>query len=148
MLPSCIWHRSPPSRSFSMPQGHPTCTRVSSTNFKIQCTLLYLLLYSTMALDQHTFPVTLGTPVLSAFTMMLIVTPSNVLMPVPSQCWSGMLTTSKLLTHLPLSPCSVQLQHPNSQFLQHVDHRLVHHSQILQYLFIHEADERSVHEPN
>ena len=35
---------------------------------------------------------------------------------------------------------------PNSQFLQHVDHRLGHHSQILQYLFIHEADERSVHE--
>ena len=28
---------------FSTPQGHPTCTRVSSVNFKIQCTLLYLL---------------------------------------------------------------------------------------------------------
>ncbi len=56
------------------------------------------------------------------------------------------LTASKLLTHLPWSPRSIQLQHPNSQFLQHVDHRLGHHSELLRYLFVHEADERSVHE--
>ncbi len=57
---------------------------------ELQCTLLYLLLHSTMALDQHTFLVTLGTPVLSTFAMVLIVTPYKVLMSVPSQCWSGM----------------------------------------------------------
>ena len=42
------------------------------------------------------------------------------------------------------------LFHPTAasqlQFLQHVDHTLGYHSQILQYLFVHKADERSVHE--
>ena len=42
-------------------------------------------------------PVTLGTSVFSTFAMVLIVTPSNILMPVPSQCWSGMRNIGSLI---------------------------------------------------
>ena len=59
MLPSWpyIWHRSPPSRRVFQPPkdiwpalGFPPWTS------KFNTLLLYLLLHSTMALDQHTFP--------------------------------------------------------------------------------------------
>ena len=150
--------------SFSTPQGHPTCTRVSSVNFKIQCSLLYLLLHSSMALDQHIFPpppqyhVTRPThspgnlghtgfiyirhgahrnPLQRPYASPFPVLERNekyLSLIMMAKERKSQLTASKLLTHLPWIPCSVQLQHSNYQFLHYVDHSLGHHSQILQFL--------------